>query len=278
MKSTLQGNVTKIVIVIVLLLAGLVLAWFMAANSLPGSALYSFKTNFIEKIDESVQLSSEAKMQAHARLLENRLAELKRLVERGEASEGALTALQSTVERHVNAFTEALGDPLTQSTTESELKAISDFVGIAATMEEISESNEQFATFGDYMGDVRRDAVRVYQDKIDRFVERETPERIFNLIRIHLTDVSRGLQNEQLSKKTVDIAETYISRVEPALTEGDYPRAFYAIADAMRFINIDLRGALAFMNNATPDITDDEEDDMTGETDDETSESAEIAL
>lgn len=228
----------------------------MVNSSLPGSALYSIKTDIIEQLDTSVQLSDESRAHAQIRLLENRLDELKKLAKRDDISDDALAKLQTVADRHRATFMDTLGDTQSGSTTVAELRMIADFSHIASAMEVIAENDGRMKAFGDYVEDVRREAVNAYRDKIDRFVERETPENIFNLIATNLTAVSTALENENLTKDTINDAETYIARVEPSLTEGDYPRALNAIAEAMRFIQIDLHGAYAFIktdaNEATP--------------------------
>ena len=235
---------SKIGVVLAAVIIILVVVWFMAARSLPGSALYPIKTDFFESLDSSVQLSNEGKADQHVHLLSNRLNELKALVTREQISQKAIQDLRTQVERNTQGIYEALNaDGENNLQSQNALRILEDLVGLTSAMEVIGESDERFGDFGDFMEDARREASNTYSDRVDRFVEREMPDVIYEFIKTQLTRVSRELENDTLPEDVIDDAEVYINRVAPSMSEGDLPRAINAIAEALRFIRIESLGA-----------------------------------
>jgi len=247
---------SKVGIVLAAIVVILAVIWFMAARSLPGSALYPLKTDFFETLDSSVQLSNEARADQHVHLLANRFNELKMLVAREEISSKAIEDLQTQVERNTQGVYEALnaeGESSLQS--QNALRILEDLVGLTSAMEVIGESDARFGEFGEFMEDARREATNTYGDRVDRFVEREMPDVIYEFIKTQLTRVSRELENDTLPAEVIDDAEVYINRVAPAMSEGDLPRAINAIAEALRFIRIESLGANTIAQSLRPDVS-----------------------
>lgn len=233
------------VVAVCVLLAILIVMGFLAANSLPGSPLYSFKTDVIESMESSVALSNEAKAESQLTFLAKRLEETKKLSSGDAISPKALEDLQEQVTLRSTALYEALAADSENYTSQNALKIVRDYIGIASALEEITESDTRFGELGNFMEDQRREAVNVYQERVDRFVERATPEAIFSLIQAQLTEVTQELANASLSEETIDDAENYINRVSSSMSEGDFPRAINSISEAQRFIRIDTLGAYA---------------------------------
>jgi hypothetical protein len=236
--NTKKGLVVAIVVFLLLIVFGII-----ASRSLPGEALYGFKTSVIEELNRSVQFGTEAGANHEISRLEQRLDEIKRLKEKGPLSDSARTALENMVLKHSKAVTAAVQDQNSMLTPTDKLSLLERYAGVAAAMETVSESDPELTALGDFMEDRRREAVSLYREQVDRFVERETPANIFEFIKQLLSNVSNELQNGNLTENTIDDAEVYINRVGPAMAEGDYPKAINSIAEAMRFIAVEKYGA-----------------------------------
>jgi len=234
----------KLVLGAVIIVLALLSLGFIAQRSLPGGVFYDLKTRVIENLNESAQASKESKANYQTTRMEARLEELKALTEKGSLSAEAQEDLRALTTLHTQTLKKAVALQADEVPTPAMLRAISNFSDVAAAMETISEREEFLQELGEHMEDVRREAVNLYQEQSDRYVERETPENIFELVRTLLSDVSNEINNAGISDDTIDDAEVYISRVGPALAAGDYPRALTAVAEAKRFIMIEKYGAL----------------------------------
>lgn len=245
---------TKIILGTAIILIAFVALGFMASQSIPGSALYGIKTGVIEGLTESMQPTAEAKASYQTVKLRERLEELKTLIQKGTVEANMQDDLRAMVTQHTQTL-ESLVEAEADAPTPAMLSAISDFSDVAAAMETRSEREESLSEFGEFMEDVRRNAVNLYQDHVDRYVERETPEVIYEFVRTLLTNVSSEINNAGLSEGTIDDAEVYINRVGAAMAEGNYPRAITAIAEAKRFIMIEKYGVLEVTEETTSSTT-----------------------
>jgi hypothetical protein len=229
-------------LVIAIILLAFIAFAFMANNSLPGGAFYGVKVNFIEKFAEGTKAGNEAKAAYQVHLMEKRLEEVKRLSVDNTLSAKAREDLTAVIKRHTEALSSAATLESDEVPTTNLLNTVRQFVDVSAAIEQQSEKTDHLQEFAEAAEDVRRDASNLYKNLIDRYSERETQENIFNFIRDQLSKISSELNDSSLSEDTVDDAEVYINRVSPAMAEGNYPRAIGAIAEAMRFIQIEKYG------------------------------------
>ncbi len=240
--STLTQQ-TKTAAVVALILFLLLLALgFMASRSLPGSTLYGMKTGLLEPLQGSVQFGTKSKAQYQVRRMEARLDEIKRLSSEEEVTQEEIDAYKEQVYAHHSKFTELINLPDNGMTYPDTLSVLGSFASVAAAIEEISENTPGLEALGEEMEDVRRQSVNLFNDTTDRFVERETPQNIYAFITQQLQAVSRKLENTELDQAAVDDAQVYINRVAPAVEKGDFPRAISAIAEALRFIEVEEYG------------------------------------
>ncbi len=237
--QTKKGAVIALIIFLALVALGV-----FASRSLPGNALYGLKTQFIETLNESVQFSAENKAQYQVERMKNRLEEVQAFEEKGNFSQKAREDLERVTAKHMETLTSVAAANADAAPSETILTAINDFAGVALAIESVSERNEALQEFGEFIEDIRRDSVNLYKDEVDRYVERTAPEQIYEFVRVQLSEVSEGLNTENINPQTIDDAEVYINRVGPAMAEADYPRAIAAIAEAMRFIQIDIYGVV----------------------------------
>lgn len=246
-----------------LLLIVLLIIGFLAGKSLPGSPLYSFKTDFIENAGSSVALSNEAKAESQLSFLAKRLEETKTLSSGENISEDAIADIQEQVTLRSTTLFESLAADKENYTSQNALRILGNYVGIISALEEITESDTRFGELGSFMEEQRGIGTDAYQERVDRFVERATPEEIFTLIQAQLTQVTQELSTFTLRQDTIDDAESYLNRVTSSMTEGDYPRAINAIASAHRYIQVDMYGAYALSARFEPPK---EENDPANET------------
>ncbi len=262
--SFLKDTRMKILLGALIVALALIAFGFASLRSLPDGMLYSVKTNLIEELNETVQATDTAKAQYQVTRMEARLDELKRLDQKGGLSDGAREDLTALANRHMQKLAEVAAIEGEEIPSKEMLKAVSDFSDVAAAIETYSEERESLTALGDPIEDIRRDAVNLYQDLVDRYAERESQENIFALVQELLGGVSQELGSGNISDDTLDAAETYLNRIAPAMAGGDYPRAITAIAEAKRIIMIERYGALL------PEDTTTEPQDETGTTTPET--------
>lgn len=241
---SLNAQTKKGAIIALIIFLALVALGVFASRSLPGNALYGLKTQFIETLNESVQFSAENKAQYQVERMKNRLEEVQAFEEKGTFSQKAREDLERVTAKHMETLTSIAAANADAAPSETTLTAINDFAGVALAIESVSERNEALQEFGEFIEDIRRDSVNLYKDEVDRYVERTVPEQIYEFVRAQLSEVSEELNTENINPQTIDDAEVYINRVGPAMAEADYPRAIAAIAEAMRFIQIDIYGAV----------------------------------
>jgi hypothetical protein len=123
---------------------------------------------------------------------------------------------------------------------EDRLFALNNFAAVAGAMEAIAENDPELLTFGDQIEDVRREAVNLYKDTADIFVQSTTPDIALEFIKNSLGDVSGKLGNEGgISAEAIDDAEEYIDRVALSIKDKEYAKAIYSIGEASRFIRVD---------------------------------------
>jgi hypothetical protein len=256
-----QDAIRKYSIAAGLILLAFIAFAFLANNSLPGSAFYGVKVNFIETFVAGTKGSDEAKAAYQVTLMEKRLEEVKKLSEKSPLKASARESLSALMKRHTQALAAAVTLTGEEVPSVALLNSVRQFADASAAIEQLSEEVDHLQEFAETAEDVRRDASNLYKDLIDRYAERETQENIFNFIKTQLSDISRALDDPSLSQGTVDDAEVYINRVSPAMAEGDYPRAIGAIAEAMRFIQIEKYGVRA--SESTSTTTDDGVDTAT---------------
>lgn len=230
-----KGIVIALIVFLILLLIG-----FMASRSIPGDSLYAVKTQVLERLDAAVQFGSKNKAANQVQNMETRLAELKKLSEKGAVDEAAVTALHNRVLTHVDVLARLVTQESSDFSMEDRLFALNDFASVAGAMETIAENDPELLAFGDQMEDVRRETVNTYKDTADLFVQSTTPDIALEFIKNSLSDVSGKLSNEEgVSAEAIDDAEEYIDRVSLAIKDKDYIKAIYSVGEAARFIKIE---------------------------------------
>lgn len=232
--SKKTGLIGGVVIVVVLILA------IATAFSLPGEALHGIKTGVFEELNESVQFGVKNKAEAQVSNMEARLEEVKKLSKKENIDPDAIEALRSLINKHSSRLSALANSSEEEFSREDALVTLSSFASVAAAIETVSENDPKLSAFGEEVEDIRRDAVNLYKDKVDNFVERSPLENIYSYIQARLQEVADKLNDPDLREETIDDAQTYIERVGPAVSELDFPRAIAAIAEAQRFIEIAL--------------------------------------
>ncbi len=248
-EQTKKAALVAVIFFLVLLAIG-----FMASRSLPGETLYGMKTGFLEGLQESVQFDAKSKATYQVKRMETRLAEIKKVSEKETVTQEEIDAFKQRVYMHQAKLTELVNLPDNKMTSPDILFVLSSFASVAAAIEGVTENTQGLESLGEEMEDVRRESVNLFSDRVDRFVERETPENIYAFITEQLQEVSRKLDNAELDDEVVDDAQVYINRVAPAVEENDFPRAILAVAEALRFIEVEEYGGRRQAENVlTPD-------------------------
>jgi hypothetical protein len=240
--NSLNAQTKRGIVIALIVFLALIVFGFIASRSLPGDALYSVKTDFIEELDAAVQWGPKSKAEFYVRRMESRLAELKALAQKDQLTEHVYTDFREIVEKQDQAFTAFINEEQSSFSKTEKLIAIESYTNVAAAMETLSEGDPELQELGEFMEDIRREAFNLYKDEVDRFVEQETPANIYEFIKERLTEVSNALNDESLSEGVIDDAEVYINRVSAAMADSNYPRAIAAIAEAHRFIVIEKYG------------------------------------
>jgi hypothetical protein len=230
-----KGIVIALIVFLALLLFG-----FLASRSLPGETLYAVKTQVLERLDAAVQFGSKNKAANQVENMETRLAETKELAKKDAVSEEALAALHNRILAHTDVLTRLVQEESSDFSMEDRLFALNNFAAVAGAMEAIAENDPELLTFGDQIEDVRREAVNLYKDTADIFVQSTTPDIALEFIKNSLGDVSGKLGNEGgISAEAIDDAEEYIDRVALSIKDKEYAKAIYSIGEASRFIRVD---------------------------------------
>jgi hypothetical protein len=249
--NSLNAQTKMAVAVGLIVFLALVAFGAFASNSLPGTALYGFKTEFLEGLNESIQFKASDKAAYQASKMEARIKEIKQFSENGGFSAEALDDLKRVITDHFATLEQIVASDAGEKPDVQMLGAINDFASAAFAAELISERDQSLQELGEFIEDVRRDSVNLYKDEVDRYVERETPEKLNEFIMAQLKEVSDAIGTDSIRPQTIDDAQVYINRVGPAVAEADYPKAIAAIAEAMRFIHIDMYGAIEEQKEAT---------------------------
>lgn len=217
----------------------LIVFLLIASQSLPGSALYSVKTNILEETSQVLHLGSKSKAQYQVTRLETRLDELKRITKEETVNEKTITAFQTQVDKHSATLTTLVSQESSGFTMEERLTALNSFASVAGAMELLSENDKKLIGLGDHLEDIRRETVNTFKDTVDMFVQSSTQENLFAYIKNQLGTVSQMLNEPDISAETIDDAENYIDRVGPAMSGNNFARAIVATAEALRFIEME---------------------------------------
>lgn len=252
---TLSAKAKKDALIALIVLLVLVAFGFAISRSLPGEALYGLKTNFLEELDAAVQFTDTSRARQEINRMEERLSETQALAEKPQVSEEALAVLHSQIVEHQTTFTDIInrledeGVPHTDA-----LVLLEDFTNVAAAIEYVSENDPELEAWSEQVEDVRSDISNLHEDWVDTFVQSAEVEAIYEFIRSRLAAVSEALQDPDLSAEVIDDAEVYIDRVEPAMSDGDFPRVITSLAEARRFIAIEeYAGVLEEPQGASPE-------------------------
>jgi len=229
---------TAIVIGIAVCVA-LIVFIFVALQSLPGQALYGFKTNVVETFVESTRFGSESKASYQVTKMHRRLNELKSLMEDNNSDTATLDLLYAQTQRHNETLTSLIQQESENFSMEDRLWVVNDFAVLAGAMEALSESDSKYAALGDQMEDIRRESVNLYEDTAETFILSTTAQNAIDFIKAGLAEVSEKLNTPDVSAEAIDDAENYIDRVGIAVKDKKYARAITAVAEAYRFIEIE---------------------------------------
>lgn len=233
-KAKMLGGVLLFLLLLVIILG------YSAQKSLPGEALYSFKTDVVEPTVEITAVSQKSKALYQIDLLKKRLTEVQSLAKQESIDDQALTDLTTQIQKHNTKLTTYVGDAIDSAFPKTEvLSALTEFASVAGAIEVTTENDPLFKTFGDDIEDIRRNTVNLYKDKVVSFVQTETEQTVLAYIQSFLTEVKTALGKDGVSEATIDDADNYLDRVVDALTAKRYDRAITAIAEAYRFIKIE---------------------------------------
>lgn len=266
-RSLFEKNRFKKIIAVVIgalvVIFGVLVAF--SSQSLPGEALYGVKTQVLERLVASVQFGSNNEARNIIRNMETRLAETKELAQKDTVEQSALDALYARMLTHSEQITAVVMQERSDFTMEDRLFVLDDFASVAGAIEIVAENDAKLAAFAEQAEDLRRDAVNLYKDTADAFVQGGILDTVLEYIKNSLSDVSGKLGGNTISEETMDDAEEYIYRAAVAISDKRYDRAIYAVGEASRFIKMETyTGVIEPLDRSAEDSDPIESNDNTG--------------
>lgn len=266
-RSLFEKNRFKKIIAVVIgalvVIFGVLVAF--SSQSLPGEALYGVKTQVLERLVASVQFGSNNEARNIIRNMETRLAETKELAQKDTVEQSALDALYARMLTHSEQITAVVMQERSDFTMEDRLFVLDDFASVAGAIEIVAENDAKLAPFAEQAEDLRRDAVNLYKDTADAFVQGGILDTVLEYIKNSLSDVSGKLGGNTISEETMDDAEEYIYRAAVAISDKRYDRAIYAVGEASRFIKMETyTGVIEPLDRSAEDSDPIESNDNTG--------------
>lgn len=256
-------KITAVVIGALVVIFGVLVAF--SSQSLPGEALYGVKTQVLERLVASVQFGSNNEARNIIRNMETRLAETKELAQKDTVEQSALDALYARMLTHSEQITAVVMQERSDFTMEDRLFVLDDFASVAGAIEIVAENDAELAPFAEQAEDLRRDAVNLYKDTADAFVQGGILDTVLEYIKNSLSDVSGKLGGNTISEETMDDAEEYIYRAAVAISDKRYDRAIYAVGEASRFIKMETyTGVIEPLDRSAEDSDPIESNDNTG--------------
>lgn len=256
-------KITAVVIGALVVIFGVLVAF--SSQSLPGEALYGVKTQVLERLVASVQFGSNNEARNIIRNMETRLAETKELAQKDTVEQSALDALYARMLTHSEQITAVVMQERSDFTMEDRLFVLDDFASVAGAIEIVAENDAKLAPFAEQAEDLRRDAVNLYKDTADAFVQGGILDTVLEYIKNSLSDVSGKLGGNTISEETMDDAEEYIYRAAVAISDKRYDRAIYAVGEASRFIKMETyTGVIEPLDRSAEDSDPIESNDNTG--------------
>lgn len=244
----------KLLVLFIALLIGATAVVFMARFSMPGDALYGVKTGVLESLQYPQKGSDVTSLSNSVILFENRLSETQELIVKQVLSTSSAQAIEIRLADQVKTFRENattedvdVSSALSRAVTvESAVRAID-----ALTYKEVPDSIQ--AEFGD----IAENASDVQMELRNRLVAAGTTT-VTMYFNEQVSDISKMLEAEVVTERSVADIATYIEKASQAFAEGRFDRAVAYINEAKKAANLRIYLQLPILDSAP-------EPDMTGE-------------
>ncbi len=212
-----------------------------AMQSIPGDTLYSAKTSVVENVAEKLYLSNKSKASYQLTLLQHRLAEIKELSKKETVPEADTLILSSHIDTHTASLESLIGASIDSAFPKTEvLNLLNEFASVAGAIETIGEGTPKLQSVGDTAENARSASVSLYKKRALSFVQTEAPTDVYAYIALQLKTVKDDLSENAVSEDAAEKVDTYLDRVDPAIAKSDLTKVIVSIAEAYRFIAMEV--------------------------------------
>lgn len=229
----------------------------LAMQSIPGDTLYGAKTSVVENVTEKMHFSNKSKTSYQLTLLQHRLAEIKELAKKETVPEADALVLSSHIDTHTASLESLIGESIDSAFPKTEvLNILNEFASVAGAIETIGEGTPKLQSVGDTAENARGASVSLYKKRALSFVQTEAPTDVYAYIALQLKTVKDDLSENTVSKDASENVETYLDRVDPAIAKSDLTKVIVSIAEAYRFIAMEVySGIVPTEEQTVPDTT-----------------------
>lgn len=213
--------------------------FFISKNSLPGQALYGFKTTVAEEAIALTKPTAAAKSTYAVTRFERRFNELQALAtDMGTTSPEVLSIVADLTEKHGQTVTTAL-EQSTSLTPEEKITTLAKLQSLARAEETLVDTSNELTPISDRTSTTERQADESLQHAITTFASSSAPEVVSAFIATQITNVSEEVTHVANGSKAQTLTLQRISDAEEAIADGKLADALSYILKARQAIAVD---------------------------------------
>lgn len=217
---------------------------YAASDALPGEKLYTVKVNINEKIEESLALTTEAKVVVESKQVERRLEETQTLVKENKLSENAKKIVEKKLDEHIDNLTKDITTLKEDGKVEVVLETTAKLTPVLEVHKEILEDKKDnteslIAKVEDSIQKVEKEEIEVLASAVKE--ETETEENLTT--EVFSVEVAEDQNPTDISTMSYVATETQEIKLNKEIVDENIENIDINNEDIAKFIELRLQKA-----------------------------------